>query len=120
MTSSILPVMVDDVVVAYSSNDFYWKSSEYNDTLSNFPDCSTDIIKYPNTTLINSDNSSDCYKKEVYNNKTKSAYLQEMQTSHSSSDGRYKDTQNKFHYSILNTGNLGIGIVSILYVLYSL
>ena len=95
-----------------------WKSTEYDETQCKFSDCSRDVIKYPDTTLITQENSENCYKKEVCNNKWNSEILQNLQTSHTETDGRYKDKSNIFHYNLLNAANLGVGVFAIIYASY--
>lgn len=105
----------DEVIIAYNSKDFFWKSANYNDKYCDLPQCSIDPRDI-NSTMITSKNIENCFKKEVCNNKVISQTLQQIETTHSGSDGRYMDTKNRFRFSILNTCNLGIGIITIIYV----
>ena len=98
----------DDVIIAFNSKDFFWKSANYRDEYCQLPQCNLD--------MITQENIKTCFQKEVCNNKTISQTLQQIETTHLGSDGRYADTQNQFRYSILNTGNLAVGIITIIYV----
>ena len=118
MTPTLSPINIDDVFVAYNSNDFYYKTTDFKDDFCHSHKCSNDIIKNPNTLLITNLNEKQCYEKEICINKQQSEILQKKQLMHSSSDGRYNDTENLYTYSLLNTFNLGIGLVSIIYSIY--
>lgn len=56
-------------------------------------------------------NVDDCYLKEICNNKIKSKLLTEMVFTRNSSNGRYVDSDEVYQNLLLNTFNLGIGIV---------
>ena len=108
---SILPVSNDVVMVAYDSNNFYWKSVNYDESACNsYTRCYNDNITNGNNIL--------CYQNEVCENKKKSNHLLEIQKSHSGSDVRYTDIRDKFHYSLLTTVNLGMGIIAILSMIH--
>ena len=115
--NSMIPTNPDDVFVAYNSNNFYWKTSNYNDTFCKKPKCSFNPVD-SNTKLITKSNSKQCYEKEICINKQLSETLHKNHIMHSGSDGRYTDSESFFLYTLLNTFNLGIGICSIIYSLY--
>lgn len=56
-------------------------------------------------------NVDDCYLKEICNNKIQSKVLKEMVFNRNSSDGRFVDSNEIYQNLLLNTINLGIGIV---------
>ena len=56
-------------------------------------------------------NVDDCYLKEICNNKIQSKILKEMVFNRNSSDGRFVDSNEIYQNLLLNTINLGIGIV---------
>ena len=115
---SIIPINSDNVFVAYNSNDFYYKTTDYKDTFCHSKKCSIDVIKNPNTVLITKSNEKQCYEKEICINKEQSSILQKKQLMHSTSDGRYNDAENLYTYSLLNTANLGIGLIGIIYSIF--
>lgn len=99
---------MNDIIIGYSSNDFFWKSvgkNDYSIDSCNLQQCTS--------STINIDNSFECYSKEICNNKQKSDLLKILQLN-SGSDGRFSDTSKIFFTSILNTLNLGIGIFGIM------
>ena len=49
MTSSLSPINIDDLFVAYNSNDFYYKITDYKDNFCLSQKCSNNIIKNPDT-----------------------------------------------------------------------
>lgn len=116
--SSSIPINIEDVFVAYNSNDFYWKTTNYTDKFCQNKKCSKNTFLNPNTILLTESNSKQCYEKELCINKEQSALLEKSQSIHSSSDGRYNDSERVFVYTLLNTVNLGIGLMSILYSLF--
>jgi hypothetical protein len=79
------------------------------------------LWKKTNSELLNTcnkykkcnDNSNvdDCYLKEICNNKIKSKVLKELVLNKNSSDGRFVDSNEIYQNLLLNTINLGIGIV---------
>lgn len=79
------------------------------------------LWKKTNSELLNNcnkyekcnDNSSvdDCYLKEICNNKIQSKVLKEMVFNRNSSGGRFVDSNEIYQNLLLNTINLGIGIV---------
>ena len=96
----------NDVILAYSPSDFFWVSADENDfsmESCNLPQCSE--------TDLGSENIQNCYSKELCNNKKNSTLLQKMQYVHSGADGRYFDTTNIYQKTILDTFNLGVGII---------
>ena len=118
--SSLLPINPDNVFVAYNSNDFYWKTINYDDKFCQSQKCSTNTKINPGTILITENNSQKCYEKEVCINKHNSEILTKQQNLHSGSDGRYNDSESLFVYTLLNTANLGIGLIAILYSIRSI
>ena len=116
--SSILPINSDNVFMAYNSNEFAWKTNDYKDVSCQSKRCSKNIILNPNTILITDSNSKQCYEKELCINKEQSIKLQKNQITHSGSNGRYTDSERIFVYTLLNTMNLGIGLIGILYSLH--
>lgn len=96
----------NNVILAYSPGDFFWVSADSNDYDSascNLPQC--------NKSNLTNSNIQDCYSKELCNNKKKSELLHKMQSDHSGANGRYLDTSNNYQKTILDTFNLGVGII---------
>ena len=53
----------------------------------------------------------DCYKKEVCNNKLNMEKLIKLRTINTSSNGRFFDSTENYHKLLLNSFNLGMGII---------
>lgn len=89
----------NDIILAYDPTKFFWASADQNDI----------DIAYCN--LSQCSNTTDCYKKELCNNKSNYELLRKIQSNHSSSDGRFVDTSNLYKRTLLETLNLGGGII---------
>ena len=46
MTSSLSPINIDDLFVAYNSNDFYYKTTDFKDDFCHSHKCSNEFILY--------------------------------------------------------------------------
>ena len=65
------PLEVEDVYVAYSSNDILW-GLHTHDEWGDYKQC----------TIDDTDNNDDCLKRELYNNRSYKKNLYDMTTSH--------------------------------------
>jgi hypothetical protein len=82
-------------------NEYYWTTIDSNllNNCTQYKDCS------------DNSNIKDCYLTEVCNNKVNSNILQQMVTTRTSSDGRFLDSSDVYETLLLNTLNLGIGVI---------
>lgn len=82
-------------------NEYYWTTidSKLLNNCNRYEKCNNDS------------NIKDCYFREICNNKIKSEILQKMVTTRISSDGRFVDSTNVYDKLLLNTVNLGIGVI---------
>lgn len=105
-------------IVAYSPNDFFWKSvkdeiyapisSECVDLQINNPSWDTSC-----NALHISDNSLNCFQVAYCKNKNYATTIANQQSSHSAADGRYTDTQSDYFLKLQTSINLGIGIAGV-------
>jgi hypothetical protein len=96
----------NDIILAYRKEDFFWSSADSNDL--NDASC---LIQDCDKSNLNNNNIKSCYSKALCLNKTYYDNLKEIQNTHSSSNGRYKDITNVYTRTILETFNLIIGIL---------
>ena len=110
--------MSTDVIVGYSSNDFFYiraqetgvmPTDEQCVTLNATPSSQWDTICDPNGTSINS-NYKSCANKALCDNKTYATKLYNLQNNNGGSYQRYLDVQKKYNDQMVNFYNLGIGI----------
>jgi hypothetical protein len=101
----------NNIILAYEPNKFFWVSvsDDYKATSNNF----CDIQKCDDTNLTE-ENIHDCYMKEICDNKKNSEILQTLHSHHSSADGRYFDTSNTYKKTMLETLNLGVGVLAMI------
>lgn len=64
-----------------------------------------------NEKCISGSSFLDCYKKEVCNNKLNMEKLIKIRTTNTSSNGRFFDSTENYNKLILNSFNLGMGII---------
>jgi hypothetical protein len=102
---------------AFNLDDYHTK---YNDSYCSYEQCSNDASKYPEFTLISEENSKKCYQKELCNKNKNTTLLSNMQSKllFTDSNIRQEDARNEFDYSVLSTGNLTIGIIVVISMIY--
>jgi hypothetical protein len=112
---SIITENVNDVVVAFNMNNFFYKSADAND-LDNC-ELQTELIARCDKININKNNIHRCYQKELCDNRKNALMLQKSQMLYSGADGRYLDTRKLYFSSLQNTLNLGIGIIGLIFII---
>jgi hypothetical protein len=84
-----------------SIDEYYWTNVDSKFT--------TDCIE--NEKCITGSSFLDCYTKEVCNNKLNMEKLIKLRTTNTSSNGRFIDSTDNYNKLLLNSFNLGMGIV---------
>jgi len=114
--------MPNNVIVGYSPNDFFYADAISQGVMPTDDDCVA-LKPYDQTWDVScgswfSDNSGNCIKKELCINQDKANVLTDIQGKHSSADEKYMNEKMNYDNVLLNTINLGIGIVFLLFVIY--
>jgi hypothetical protein len=101
----------NDVVMSYSQNDFFWQKAGQQD-------CSH--LTDDHCTSIHDDNKDACIKKALCKNKEQSQILMDLEAKNYGVDRKYDDDQRLYYNTLLNTANLGIGIVVLVGLIYKM
>jgi hypothetical protein len=134
--------MSNNVLVGYSPNDFYYVQAEQNNELNPSSDCDKltvngnvylpngNTIAYGSSLSLNdpawdiicngnfSQNKDNCLKRELCNNKNKATELQDLQNTKLGAMEKYMNEKMNYDSILMNTINLGIGIVFLIVVIY--
>jgi hypothetical protein len=134
--------MANNVLVGYSPNDFYYVQAEENNIIDPSSDCDKlnvngNITLSNGTTITNgsslpltnpawdticnnyfSENQENCVKRELCNNKNNATQLGDLQNSKSGAMEKYMNEKMNYDSILMNTINLGIGIVFLIVVIY--
>ena len=112
--TSIIGYTTDKNVVGYSSNDFIWSTINNPSNINCSITHVSDITQCNANTNANTNPSiNDCYNQHYCDNIAKGQSIIDLQSVHTGSNGRYADTKNKYNMQLLNTINLGVGIIGI-------
>ena len=134
--------MANNVLVGYSPNDFYYVHAEESNVINPSSDCGSLVVSgnaiLPNGTTISngsslslndpawdticnnyfSQNQENCVKRELCNNKNNAIQLGDLQNSKSGAMEKYMNEKMNYDSILMNTINLGIGIVFLIVVIY--
>jgi len=124
--------MFSDIVVGYNKNDFFYVTAESNGYMPSDQKCE-EIMKdtefdYAKICRIGNeeqrdvfnyeDNSTKCIERELCINKEKAGKIDVVQNNHSGSEEKHQDYIRQFQSTQLDTLNLGIGVVALIYLIY--
>jgi len=134
--------MANNVLVGYSPNDFFYVQAEQSNLISPNTDCNGLTVRgnaiLPNGITINdgsslplsdpawdiicnnyfSQNQDNCLKRELCNNKNKASQLGDLQNTKLGAMEKYMNEKMNYDSILMNTINLGIGIVFLIVVIY--
>jgi hypothetical protein len=134
--------MANNVLVGYSPNDFFYVQAEEKNLINPGSDCDNlnvngNITLSNGTTITNgsslpltnpawdticnnyfSENQENCVKRELCNNKNNATQLGDLQNSKSGAMEKYMNEKMNYDSILMNTINLGIGIVFLIVVIY--
>jgi hypothetical protein len=115
------------LLVSFNKNDF-WYNSTNADISNNLPtreDCLLNNVydnEWENTRCKNissGDNNQECVRRELCLNRDYGEKLDKLQNNHNGSDQNYLDTKQKYSYEFLQSINLGVGIVGVVFVIFA-
>ena len=108
--------MSNNIVLGYSPGDFFYVKAIDE---GNMPDDCKPLLeddKLNSKEKCNDENykqnADKCLGKQLCDNKKNVELLYDLQNNHSGSDQNYLDTKEKYNDELLNTINLGIGIIA--------
>jgi hypothetical protein len=110
-------------LIGYSPNDFFYINAQNNNIMPTDGSCTDLNINSPswdascNGTNFQ-DNSSNCVKKALCQNKSLVSTLNTYQSTNNGAEGKYLDSNSVFNTTILNTINLSAGILVLIYFIY--
>ena len=117
--------MSNNIVVGYSPNDFFYVQAEKSNTMPSDSDCElltgNVIISSEWDSICEnnfSDNIDNCLKRELCTNKNKATQLQDLENTKLGALEKYMNEKMNYDSILMNTINLGIGIVVLLIVIY--
>jgi hypothetical protein len=108
-----------NIVVGFSSTDFYYVTAATSDTTitSTLANCSQ-LPSCGDPANIDASKINDCYQREVCINKDTAQWIQNYQNKHSGSDQNHVDTKSIYNSTLQGTANLGIGIFATIVYIY--
>ena len=114
--------MATNVVVGYSPNDFFYADAANRGLMPSDTVCAS-LKPYDQTWDVScnswfSDNSGNCINKELCINKDKVQYLLKTENDHSGANEKYSNAQTSYQNVLLNTINLGIGVLFLIVIIF--
>lgn len=112
----------NNVIVGYSQNDFFYVDATNRDIMPSDNAC-IKLKPYDSSWDVScnswfSDNSGNCINKELCINKDKVEYLLKIENNHSGADEKFLNAKTSYENVLMNTINLGIGIVILTALIY--
>jgi hypothetical protein len=116
-----------NVIASYSPNDLFYISmkkvlganNEYSPVVD-YTNCESVINNVDNESCDNvnfENNMQECVKKQLCINKSYAEEIQSIQNIHNGADEKYNDVNSVYGFSIINTVNIGMGIVFLVYLI---
>jgi hypothetical protein len=114
--------MVKNVTVGYTPNDFFYADAIGQGVMPSERECNN-LNPYNYTWDFScnvwfSDNSGNCIKRELCKNRDKAEHLTRIEDNHSSSIEKLMNEKMNYDNVLLNTINLGIGVIFLLVIIY--
>ena len=118
-----------NIIVGFNPNDFWYKNPSDNiaSNLPTYADCqamdSTNSMwdnKCDTYSKLSGTDQQGCIKRELCVNRDYAETLMQLQTKHRGSDQDYLDTKRKYNQVFIQSINLGIGILGVSYIIYTL
>jgi len=122
--------MPANIIIGYNQNDFFYVKAKEDEIMPSEDTCNTILteINSPGNTwtdkcsdvnIHTSDNAIQCTNKELCRNKDSVGILYNLQNNKGGVNQKYLDTKKKYNDELLNTLNLGIGIIILGGFIYS-
>ena len=114
-------------LISYNKNDFWYTNPDITSVESNLPSieqCKNnnvyDTQLWDETRCTNlKDYNQSCVRRELCLNRDYAEKLMNLQNNHIGSDQNYLDTKNKYSYEYIQSINLGVGIIGVVYSIYT-
>ena len=115
------------LLVSFNKNDFWYNRPVVgvSDNMPILDTCSKNNV-YDNawdTTTCNNVstgvNNQDCIRRELCLNRDYADKVDKLQNNHNGSDQNYLDTKNKYSYGFLQSINLGVGVIGVVYIIFA-
>jgi hypothetical protein len=117
----------NNILVAYSQNDFFYNAvnytdSDYNNMCGNLLaneatyNCKSDETWASYDSAL-TDKQTNCVNLELCRNRDTAGFLKNIKSVHSGAEERLSNTQASYNKSMIMTVNLAIGVVGIGYVI---
>ena len=116
------------LLVSFNKNDFWYNSTnaDINHNLPSKNECELNSVQDSvlwDKTKCNktsyTDNNQDCVRRELCLNREYAEKLEKLQNNHIGADQNYLDTKQKYSYGFLQSVNLGVGIVGVVYIIFA-
>jgi hypothetical protein len=101
--------MSSGIVVGFSPNDFFFVKAKEDGIMPTKSTCNSLFANPPQNCQSNPTN--DCVNFELCNNENNANTLYNIQNNYGGFDQKYSDGKNMYNDELINTINLGIGIV---------
>ena len=112
-----------NIIVGYNSNDFFYVKAKEDGIMPTDEECimtkDFDDSLCSSSNVSNGENAKNCSRNELCKNKENVNTLYNLQNNHGGSNQKYLDTKKKYNDEMLNTLNLGIGIIILSGFIYS-
>jgi len=102
------------IQIGYSANDFFYNTLP----LFSFDLSETNCFDVSSHTIWNIDMSMNCYNHEMCNNKQYAKQIFNINNTHGKSNIQLNDTNKEYYYQYIQTINLGIGNLFLLFVIF--
>ena len=115
------------LLVSFNKNDFWYNRPVVgvSDNMPILDNCSRNEVysREWDTNKCNNvskgDKNQDCIRRELCLNRDYADKVDKLQNNHNGSDQNYLDVKNKYSYGFLQSINLGVGVIGVVYIIYS-
>ena len=114
------------LLVSFNKNDFWYNRPVVgvSDNMPILDTCSrNDVYDHPKWKNYCDTNfkkyDQDCIRRELCLNRDYADKVDKLQNNHNGSDQNYLDVKNKYSYGFLQSINLGVGVIGVVYIIYS-
>jgi hypothetical protein len=113
----------NNVLISYNPNDFFYVGASNRNEMPSVKDCS-DLDPYAKSwdnkcsDTMFSDNSYNCIKRELCINRDKGERLISISKNSKTANEKYMNEKMKYDVTLMNTINLGIGILFLIVIIY--
>jgi hypothetical protein len=109
--------MSSGVVLGFSPNDFFFVKAEQNKSMPSITRCDNLSVSPPQN--CDTSNTKDCLDYQLCQNKSNANILYNLQNKYGGFDQKHTDGLSLYNDTILNTFNLGTGIIIAIGFIYT-